>query len=172
VGETLGDIFWDLPPWIYYSPEYDVGCTIYVANNTDTDREYSLLLKLYRQTAVGLVLLSETSLPVSGSAWFTVASNDFVRLAGSIRPGTTDVIATVELVESEKQDAVDSVSTVLVKPTTAAVPPEWTGGAIISSQLPLLMMIIMMMVMMTSVLGTKEEEKKLEEKKRLAERAA
>ena len=22
----LGDIFWDLPPWLIYTPGYDIGC--------------------------------------------------------------------------------------------------------------------------------------------------
>ena len=41
MGE-LGDIFWDLPPWIVYSPGYDVGCSIYVANPTEVEKEYAL----------------------------------------------------------------------------------------------------------------------------------
>ena len=34
---SLGDIFWDLAPWITYEPGYDLGCSIYVANPGDAE---------------------------------------------------------------------------------------------------------------------------------------
>ena len=34
----LGDIFWDLAPWITYEAGNDLGCNIYVANNTALKR--------------------------------------------------------------------------------------------------------------------------------------
>ena len=40
---TLGDIFWDLAPWITYEPGYDLGCSIYVANPGDAEKEYTLI---------------------------------------------------------------------------------------------------------------------------------
>ena len=39
----LGDIFWDLAPWITYAAGYDLGCNIFVANPTDTVKEYALM---------------------------------------------------------------------------------------------------------------------------------
>jgi hypothetical protein len=64
----LGDIFWDLAPWIVYTPGYDLGCSIYVANPSDDDKEYSLIA---RRTS-GETLISEEALPVfgtTGSPW-------------------------------------------------------------------------------------------------------
>lgn len=60
MGGELGDIFWDLAPWINYQPGYDLGCSIYVANPTDTEKEYALMARLSRSEAV----LSEEGLQV------------------------------------------------------------------------------------------------------------
>jgi predicted membrane channel-forming protein YqfA (hemolysin III family) len=48
----LGDIFWDLAPYVVYSPGYDIGCNIYVANPTDQPQEYVLMAKLTNGTTV------------------------------------------------------------------------------------------------------------------------
>ena len=58
----LGDIFWDLPPWVVYSAGYDVGCSIYVANPTETEKEYALMARLSSNETV----ISEEALPVFG----------------------------------------------------------------------------------------------------------
>ena len=76
---TLGDIFWDLPSWIVYVAGFDMGCTIKVANNTDTDKEYALMARLTREATV----ISEEVMPVFGYSWFTVEAGDFVELDGA-----------------------------------------------------------------------------------------
>ena len=72
----IGDIFWDLAPWITYEPGYDLGCSIYVANPGDTEKEYTLMARLSREGTV----ISEEVLPVFGYTWFRVAPGDFIRL--------------------------------------------------------------------------------------------
>ena len=61
----LGDIFWDLAPYIVYTSGFDIGCNIYVANPTDTAKEYALMARLSRDTT----LISEEALPVYGYTW-------------------------------------------------------------------------------------------------------
>jgi len=162
----LGDIFWDLPPWITYSPGFDLGCTIYVANATDSEKEYALMGKLSRNTT----LISEESLPVYGYAWFKVAPGDFVRLHGALRFEETDADLTVSLVERESEQVTDSVSTRLVTPTAGALPPAWPGvpgvpgfdwGSLLSMFMPVMMMGVMGMVIVSAVKPAKEKEEGL-----------
>ena len=167
----LGDIFWDLSPWITYSPGFDLGCRIYVANPTDIEKEYALLARLSRDT----VLVSEEALPVFGYTWFKVADSDFVRLQGALRFEETDIDLTVLLVERESGEATDSVSTQLVSPATAGLLPPWPGGngtsdwsSLLSMMLPFLMLGIVG-VMFTSASRPREEKEKVvtEERKLL-----
>ena len=72
----LGDIFWDLAPWITYEPGNDLGCSIYVANPADTEKEYALMAKLSREGTI----ISEEVLPVFGHSWFRVDPGDFIRI--------------------------------------------------------------------------------------------
>ena len=59
---NLGDIFWDLPGWLTYSAGYDLGCNIYVANQTGAEKEYALMSKMVRNGTA----LTEEALPVFG----------------------------------------------------------------------------------------------------------
>ena len=120
----VGDIFWDLPPWVVYTPGYDVGCSIYVANPAEEEKEYALMARLSSNET----MISEEALPVFGYTWFKVAPGDFVRLHGAFRFDESDVDLTVLLIERETEALTDSVSTRLVAPTTAgALPPAWPG---------------------------------------------
>jgi hypothetical protein len=65
----LGDIFWDLPPVVSYVTGMDLGCSIYVANPTEVEKEYALMARLTRNET----LISEEALPVFGYTWFKVA---------------------------------------------------------------------------------------------------
>jgi hypothetical protein len=90
---SLGDIFWDLAPAIAYSPGYDIGCNIYVANTTDTAKEYALMARLSRDTTK----LSEEALPVYGYTWFTVEPGDFVTLKGALRFSQSGAVPIMEV---------------------------------------------------------------------------
>ena len=114
----VGDIFWDLAPWIVYTPGYDVGCSIYVANPAEEEKEYALMARLSSNET----MISEEALPVFGYTWFKVAPGDFVRLHGAFRFDESDVDLTVLLVERETQQVTDSVSTRLVAPTLGTTP--------------------------------------------------
>jgi hypothetical protein len=158
----LGDIFWDIPTWIYYTKDFDLGCTIYVANNTDTDREYALISHTYKNG----VLQSEGVLRVYDYTWFPVSSGDFVKLHGTMKLGESDVILTVSLMEKDTQAAIDSISTTLVTPTAAVMPPGWnipgvTGGTDLMSMIMMVMVMIMMMKMASSAIGSDEKKKEL-----------
>jgi hypothetical protein len=162
MGE-LGDIFWDLPPWIIYSPGYDVGCSMYVANPTEVEKEYALMARLSsNETAI-----SEEALPVFGYTWFKVAPGDFIRLYGAFRFDETDVDLAVLLVERETEEVTDSVSTRLIGPSVSALPPTWPGapGATDTgfdwSSLLMMMLPVMMLGMVVPAL-TPEKKKKEE----------
>lgn len=159
-GGKLGDIFWDLPPWITYYAGVDLGCTIYVANPTDADKEYALLARLYRNE----VLLVEEVLSVYGHTWFTVEEGDFIRLYGSLRYDETDVVLVINLVERETEEIADSVVTMLVSPAAAALPPAWpVAPALLGTDWLPLMMLLMMMAMMGMIMvgAFRPEEKEL-----------
>ncbi len=121
---TLGDIFWDLAPWIVYAPGYDLGCNIYVANPTDTPKEYALMARLSSKTTV----ISEEALPVFGYTWFTVEPGDLVTLKGALRFNESNADLTVSLIERESGEPTDAVVTLLVEQTTSVLPPGWGGS--------------------------------------------
>ena len=162
MGGSLGDIFWDLAPWIVYAPGFDLGCRIYVANPTDTEKEYALMVRLSRDET----LISEEALPVFGYTWFTVAPGDFVVLQGALRFEESDADLYVLLVERETEEVTDSVATRLVAPTAAgapALPPAWPGapgttGFDWSSAL-MMMLPVMMLGMVAPALMPREEKK-------------
>ena len=168
----LGDIFWDLAPWIVYSPGFDIGCSVYVANPTDTQMEYALMAKLSRNTTV----ISEEALPVFGYTWFAVEPHDFVVLKGALRFNESNADLTVSLIERESEEATDSVATRLIAPTTSALPPGWptapgaTGdwSSMLGMMLPMLMFAMLGMVMVSAFKPKEEKEPRLavrEEKK-------
>ena len=161
MGGELGDIFWDLPPWMTYAAGYDVGCSIYVANPTDTEKEYALMARLTRDS----VVLSEEILPVFGYSWFKVEPGDFIRLRGALRFDESDSELALLLIERETEKAADSVATVLVSPSAAgALPPTWPGvpgapGAGFDwSSLLSMMLPVVMLGMMVPILKPRKEE--------------
>ena len=164
MGGELGNIFWDLPPWIVYAPGYDLGCTIYVANPTDTVKEYTLMSRLSSNETV----ISEEAVKVFGYAWFKVDPKDFIRLRGALRSDESDVILSVLLVERETQEIADSVSTSLVAPAVSTLPPTWPGapgttttGFDWSSLLMMMLPIMMLGIVASAVKPGKEKEEKL-----------
>ncbi len=170
-----GDIFWNLAPYIVYAPGFDIGCNIYVANPSDTAREYALMARLSRDTT----RISEEALPVFGYTWFTVEPHDFIVLKGALRFGESNADLTVSLIERETEEVADTVATRLIAPGTSALPPAWPGTttttadwtAMLGMMLPLLMMGMFGMVMVAAF-KKKEEEKEpvvaiAEEKRKL-----
>jgi len=154
-----GDIFWDLAPWLVYTAGYDIGCSIYVANPTETPQEYTLMARLVSGTTV----ISEETLPVFGHTWFTVESGDFVDLRGSLRFDYSNAVLTVQLIEKETEEVIDSVATILIAPGTSAqaLPPAWPGNtsttttttdwsSMLGMMLPLLMLSIVGMVLVSA----------------------
>ena len=163
MGGELGDIFWDLPPWITYEPGYDMGCSIYVANPTDVEKEYALMARLSQNSTV----ISEEALPVFGYTWFKVNPGDFIKMHGALRFDETDVDLIVLLVERETEGVTDSVSTRLVSSAAAALPPTWpgapgtTGAGFDWNSLLGMMFPVMMLGMMVPILKPREEKKEV-----------
>jgi hypothetical protein len=151
---NMGDIFWDLPGWLTYSAGYDLGCNIYVANQTGAEKEYALMSKMVRNGTA----LTEEALPVFGYTWFKVDPGDFITLKGAMRFNDSDADLTVQLIEKESGEVTDSVTTRLVSTTnTSALPPAWPGSngssggdwsSLLNTLLPFLMIGIIAMVML------------------------
>lgn len=158
---NLGDIFWDLPPAVVYSPGSELGCTIYVANPTEEEKEYALMSRLLSDS----LIISEESVTVFGYAWFKVDSGDFIKLHGALKFEDSDAALEVLLIERESGETTDSVSTYLVAPTTALTvgwPGTWPGGpaaATDTSWLYAMMMLMMMAVVAGSMFAPEEKEK-------------
>jgi len=167
MGGELGNIFWDLPPWIVYAAGYDLGCTIYVANSTDTEKEYTLMSRLSSNE----IVISEEAVKVFGFAWFKVDPKDFIRLRGALRSDESDVTLSVVLVERETEQIADSVSTSLVAPAVSTLPPTWPGSpgepgatgfdlsSLMGMMFPLMMFGMMGMVLVPALRPGKEKEK-------------
>ena len=163
----LGDIFWDLAPWITYAPGNDLGCNVYVANNTDTAKEYALMARLTQGTTV----ISDEAIPVYGAAWFKVEPGDMVTLKGAFRFPSSDADLTLSLVERESQAAADAVTAMLIAPSSNTLPPGWGGtgtpgttgsdwSTMLGTMLPMLG-IFMLGVVMSSAFKPEKETKKL-----------
>ena len=166
----LGDVFWDLPPVLAYVAGLDLGCSIFVANPTDTEKEYALMARLSR----GETVISEEALPVFGLTWFKVDPGDFITLKGALRFAESNADLTVSLIERETEEATDSVSTRLIPVSTAALPP-WPGGttpgtdwsALLGMLLPIVMLGMMAVALKPGaekkedVAQPKEEQRKL-----------
>ena len=168
VGSELGDIFWDLAPWITYQPGYDLGCSIYVANPGTTEKEYTLMARLSQSGAV----ISEEVLPVFGYSWFKVSPGDFIHLKGALRFDESDSELAILLVERETEEIVDSVVTVLVSPVNAsALPPSWPDTGISTGTYTdwSMMLAMMLPIMMVGMIGAATAPKK-EEKEAIIER--
>ena len=155
----IGDIFWDLPSWIAYTAGYDVGGNVYVANPSDSAKEYALMARLVKNGQT----LSEESLPVFGYTWFKVEPGDFVTLKGAMRFNDSDADLTIQLIEKESGEVTDSVSTRLLSTfnttasNTSVLPPVWPGStgssggdwsSLLNTLLPFLMIGIIAMVML------------------------
>ena len=159
---SLGDIFWDLPSSVIYSPGTELGCTIYIANPTEAEREYALISRL---SADGL-LISEESVTVFGYAWFKVEPGDFIRLHGALEFEDSNATMEVLLVERESGEPTDSVAAYLVSPETALTtgwPIGWPGGPTVagtdSDWLTAMMMLLMMGLVAGSIAAPEEKEK-------------
>ncbi len=166
VAGKLGDIFWDLAPYIVYSPGFDIGCNIFVANPTGTAKEYALMARLSRDSTK----ISEEALPVFGYTWFTVEPGDFAVLRGALRFNDSNADLTVSLMERETGEATDAVATRLIAPSTSALPPAWpgapgTGGtgtdwsSMLGMMMPMLMFGMLGMVMVSAFRPGKDTEK-------------
>ena len=159
----LGDIFWDLAPYIVYAPGFDIGCNIYVANPSETAKEYALMARLSRDTTK----ISEEALPVFGYTWFTVEPHDFVVLRGALRFNESNADLTVSLIERETEEVADAVATRLIAPSTSALPPAWPGApggtatdwsSMLGMMMPVLMMGMFGMVMVSAFKRKEEKE--------------
>ncbi len=150
VGEH-GDIFWSLPPSLTYAAGSEIHCRIYVANTTDTDREYMLMATISRNGQV----ITEFPITVDEAAWFTVQADNVVSLPGALVLGYSDAVLTVNLYERETDEIADSVSTALTSAGTANLPVLPGVPAVTSdisglmNMLVMFMLIAMMMNMMT-----------------------
>ena len=146
---TLGDIFWDLIPAIVYSSGSELGTTIYVANPTDTAKEYALMAQLSTEDT----FVSEEAVKVFGAAWFTVDPGEFIRLHGALAFEETDVALTLLLIERETGEVTDAVSSYLVSPEAAGSgwPIGWPGGT--SALIPDLSWLMPLMILGIGVAG-------------------
>ncbi|RAL70579.1 hypothetical protein C1G86_0957 [Dehalococcoides mccartyi] len=163
MGGVSGDVFWDLPPWLYYTPGYDLGLSVYVANPTDIEQEYALLARLSRDTTQ----ISEEALPVFGYTWFEVEPGDVAKLKGALRFSETNAVLTLLLHEKDGGEVIDSVSTMLVSPGSSVLPPAWPGAPVNTgtngfdwTSLIGFMLPVMMLGMVASAMKPKKDETK------------
>ncbi len=169
MGGALGDVFWDLPPWLYYNPGYDLGLSVYVANPTDVEQEYALMARLSRENTQ----ISEEALPVFGYTWFKVEPGDVAELKGALRFSETNAILTLLLHEKESGEVIDSVATMLVAPGSSVLPPAWPGapgntgssGFDWTSLMGFMLPVLMLGIVTSAMKPKKDEAKQLEQKK-------
>ncbi len=160
LSSELGDIFWNLAPYVTYIAGAEIGVTIFVANPSDADKEYTLLARLH--DPYGQLVLEE-SIPIFGYAWFPVTAGDFEKIQAELSYEVSNVILSVTLVERVTGTEVNTVSSYLVAPMTSQVPPAWggtgtTGGFDLSSMMMFMVMIMMMGMVMSSFKDNDEKK--------------
>ena len=116
LASSLGDLLWDLFPNIYYIPDSEMFCHIYVANPSDVDREYMLMARV----SVNDTVISEDAIRVNGTAWFQVDAEDRIALQGALALEESDVTLTIILYEKESGEAVDQVQAQMLTPMAVA----------------------------------------------------
>ena len=168
VGQ-YGDLFIDLPPTIAYAPGTELVCDIYVANPTDVDREYMMMITV--ATVEGKAL-AEYPIKVDNGLRFVVEAHNVLGLPGAIACEYTDAVATFNLYEREFGGITDSTSVVLVSagtdlstpapalpflpaPSTTTPGFDWSG---IISIMAMAMMMGMMLTMTRGMFGEKQRE--------------
>jgi len=143
MAENLGDIFWDLPPVLVYIAGVEIHARVLVANPTDVDRQYMLMVRLVQDTQP----VSEGAVKVNGGAWFSVMAGDVGIIEGMMTAALTDASMVMDLYERESGEVVDSVSAMLISPTTAGItitipgmPPS--APDYMSQMMPMLMLML------------------------------
>jgi len=116
--ETYGDIFWTLESGMPYVAGVEIFADVFVANPTDTDRNYMLMAKATR----GDTVLATFPVTVNGLSWFEVPTDDVVNLPGTFCIDYTDVALTLELTDEETGLVVSSVSVALTSSGTEQYP--------------------------------------------------
>ena len=106
------NISWNLSPYLAYTPGYDIGCTIWVANFTDSPKECSLVARITEDST----LVSEETLLVSGETWFSVGPGVTLELPGKMSFSNTNVDLVLLLVDRESEEVLDSLTARLVSP--------------------------------------------------------
>ena len=116
LASSLGDLFWELFPSVYYISGSEMFCRIFVANPSDVDREYMLMARV----SVNDTVISEDAIRVNGTAWFQVDAGDSVMLQGVLALEESDILLTLILYEKESGESVDQVQAQLLTPVAAA----------------------------------------------------
>jgi hypothetical protein len=155
LSSSIGDIFWDLGPYVVYIPGSTMGATVYVANPSTSDREYSLIIRLYDADGQ---LISEEAHVVYGYAWFEVKAGQYVKIHSEFGFNYSDKIMNVVLVDRTTGDEIDNVTTYLVMPQASAIIP---GGSTITnwdSIMSIIMMIMTLGVVSSMITGGEDAE--------------
>jgi len=152
-----GDLFWTLEPSLMYVAGTEIFVRIYVANVTDTDREYMLMAKIIR----GDTELSEFLVKVDDKAWFEVEAESVVSLPCSLVVDYTDAALVLELYERSTSEITDSVVTGLYSAGTQNLPmlPGIPGAGVgfdLGSVMNLMLIMMVMVMMMKMITGKKE----------------
>ncbi len=141
LSSSIGDIFWDLAPYLVYIPGSTMGATIYVANPSGSDREYSLMIRLYDADGQ---LVSEEAHVVYGYTWFEVKAGQYVKIQSELGFDYSDKILNVVLIDRSTDNEIDNVTTYLVMPQAQAIIPG--GGTVSGTDWDSIMSIIMMIM--------------------------
>lgn len=145
--EALGDLSWNLPSRMEYTPKTPVSFRMGVSNPTAQNRSYSLpyvLSKGGQPIANGTIL-------VDNQEWFAVEAGKAVSLEGSFSLDSNGVILTVGLAEQSSNQIVDQVSVEL------AAPGGGTGD-LLGSMMPLLSLGLVFGMIVPLMKGMKGKE--------------
>ena len=109
VAQGLGQIAWNLPAALQYTPGMPLQVEIQIVNPTDIDRTY----KLIEQELQNAHVIYEGVVPINGQEWFIIPAGHVLILQGTLTLDKTNIVYRMNLVEQSTNSIVDFVSVAL-----------------------------------------------------------
>jgi hypothetical protein len=123
-AQVLGQISWNLPATLQYTPGTPIPVEVQIGNPTDTNRNYQLVEQVLQDSSV----ISEEVVPIDSENWLPVPAGYVVTLQGTISLDVTNVIYRLNLKEQSTGNVVGYVAVALAGPGTPPAPaPDFMG---------------------------------------------
>jgi len=119
VAQELGQIAWNLPAALQYTPGMPLQIEVQIFNPTNINRNYKLIEQKLQHGRV----IHEAVIPIDGREWFAIPSGHILTIQGTLTLDKTNVVYRMNLMEQSTNRIVDSVSVALTGVGEPPAPP-------------------------------------------------